>query len=133
VTLWECRNRGYNDIPEGANKIIPGGYGNGHPEIYHYVPYLRRLASRKKTGYDVYGRFGLEFAREIRRKAVELLRGQNHFVTVGASRRSAIANRWLKQHRRRFASTCPVTVISASGWWIILPSALVSSARAIER
>jgi hypothetical protein len=75
----QYRRQGYDSGAQDAVKIVPGGYVNGHPEIYHYLSHIRKAADRNEGGYDVFGRFGLDFAKEVRQKAVELLQGQRDF------------------------------------------------------
>lgn len=66
---------GYN-----TNKIKPGLYVPNGLGIYRYLPYLRGITKKK---YDVYGRFGLEFAGDIRKKAVNMLKRQKLFKYEG--------------------------------------------------
>ena len=64
--------------------VLPGGFIPNSQAIYEYLPHLRALADRKPKRYDVYGRFGLEFAGEIRRKACSLLAAQSEFHWEGS-------------------------------------------------
>jgi glycosyl transferase family 1 len=75
----QYRRIGYINVTPHHEKILPGGYINGSPYLYKYLGYVREHG--RKTGYttDVYGRFGLTFAREIREKAHRLLSEQKHF------------------------------------------------------
>ncbi len=75
----QYRREGYSRGEAG--KIVPGGYINGHPRIYEYLPHVRRAADSQTPRYQVYGRFGLQF--EARRKAVELLERQTEFRYEG--------------------------------------------------
>jgi hypothetical protein len=72
------RRQGY----DGSDKILPGGYVNGHPEIYKCVLFARACGAGPRL-YDVYGRFGSEFACEIRAKAVRILNEQREFKFEG--------------------------------------------------
>jgi hypothetical protein len=74
----QYRRQGY----DASDKILPGGYVNGHTEIYKYIPFARADAGRPSL-FDVYGRFGLEFAREIRIRAVRILNEQREFKFEG--------------------------------------------------
>ena len=58
---------------------MPGG-GN---ELYQFVPHVRTIRDRKSFSYDVYGRFNLGFATDIRQRAVRLLSEQNEFKYEG--------------------------------------------------
>jgi hypothetical protein len=69
-----------------SSHILPGGFVPNSDAIYEYLPHVRSLADRKLSCYDVYGRFGLEFADQIRRKACSLLATQNHFRWEGSLR-----------------------------------------------
>jgi hypothetical protein len=66
--------------------VIPGGFIPFKDAIYTYLPHVRALGDRKSYRYDVYGRFGLEFARDIRRKACSILASQNYFHWEGSLR-----------------------------------------------
>jgi Glycosyl transferases group 1 len=79
----QYRRDGYGFGKSDSRKLVPGGYVNGHPELYHYLPHVRRAGSRDRNRYDVFGRYGLDFAKDIRRKAVELLREQSDFRYSG--------------------------------------------------
>ena len=63
--------------------IIPGGFIPNSNLIYGILPYLRSIRDKKKFNYDVYGRFSLEFAKETRKKAVDLLNEQKYFAYEG--------------------------------------------------
>jgi hypothetical protein len=78
----QYRRSGYSKMPASA-KIVPGGYVNGAPYLYKYLDYIRAYGAQ--TGYtmDVFGRFGLTFAREIRENAHRLLSEQKHFRYCG--------------------------------------------------
>lgn len=70
----------------GSERVVPGGYVNPAGDYYRYLHGLRALRDRgdELARYDVYGRFSLEFAADIRRRAVELLRGQHDFRYEGS-------------------------------------------------
>jgi Glycosyl transferases group 1 len=68
----------------GTDRIVPGGYVNPSDDYYKYIPSLRSVRDHRPPDYDVYGRFGLSFAREVRRRAVEVLRGQSRFRYEGS-------------------------------------------------
>jgi hypothetical protein len=88
----QYRRRGYESSSSDAKKIVPGGYVNGHPEVYAFLPHIRAAAARNPDRYDVYGRYGLDFAVDIRRKAVGLLQGQSDFQYVGGVKKVRYSN-----------------------------------------
>lgn len=67
----------------GSAKVVPGGYVNPAQDFYKYVGWLRGVKDGRPPRFDVYGRFGLRFAAETRRRAVEMLRAQNRFRYEG--------------------------------------------------
>lgn len=75
----QYRRTGYAEVTRQHAKILPGGYVNGHRYLHKYLPYMRAYGARTGFTTDVYGRFGLTFAREIREKAHQLLSEQKHF------------------------------------------------------
>jgi Glycosyl transferases group 1 len=75
----QYRSRGYADVTSDSDRILPGGYINGPDHVYQYLGYLRAEAAKKEYTSDVFGRFGLMFAREIREKANQLLTEQKYF------------------------------------------------------
>jgi hypothetical protein len=68
----------------GSPTVVPGGYVPGRPYLYRYLPSLRRLKDRSAPRFDVYGRFGLSFAPDVRRAAVNLLQTQRRFRYEGS-------------------------------------------------
>lgn len=68
----------------GERNVVPGGYVTGNRSLYRHY---RRLRSLPRDGgkVDVYGRFGTKFSADIRRRAVELLRGQTRFEFTGGT------------------------------------------------
>jgi hypothetical protein len=75
----QYRPEGYGDA-----RVVPGGYLNASPDYYHYLPWLRSVKDRRPPRFDVYGRFGPQFARSTRRRAVELLQAQDRFRYEGS-------------------------------------------------
>jgi hypothetical protein len=71
--------QGYDDP-----RVVPGGYIAAKQSLYDNYCRLRRLRS-KHIHTDVYGRFGLRFAPEIRGRAIEILRAQNGFAFSGGT------------------------------------------------
>lgn len=70
--------RGY-----GFANVIPGGYVPDGKRLYQHLGNLRKLRQSGNFKFDVYGRFGLAYARETREKAVQLLSDQEHFAFEG--------------------------------------------------
>jgi hypothetical protein len=70
--------RGYD-----RENVVPGGYVCDSRKIYLHLARLRRLRDRRQFDFDVCGRFSTEFARETRRRAVDLLTNQPYFRYEG--------------------------------------------------
>ncbi len=68
--------KGYNDP-----RIIPGQYIPSETRLYSYLSWLR--SGQRQKSIDVYGRFGTKFGKEIRSKAVGMLREQSYFKFMG--------------------------------------------------
>lgn len=64
--------------------VVPGGYVPGRPYLPRYLGGLRHLRESGRARFEVYGRFGLSYAPEIRRQAVSLLRDQDRFRYEGS-------------------------------------------------
>jgi hypothetical protein len=56
---------------------------NASRDFYKHLGWLRALQDRSEPRFDVYGRFGAQFATETRRKAVGLLEKQTSFRYEG--------------------------------------------------
>ncbi len=67
----------------GDDRIVPGGYTTFSPNIYHQLRALRRIKDRSRPLFDVYGRFGLRYATEIRQKAIAAFNQQSDFQYEG--------------------------------------------------
>ena len=65
---------GYSD-----KRIVPGGYTNNSPHVYKYIPFLRSNVDKVNDKRDVYGRFGMRYASDIRKKAINILNMQMKF------------------------------------------------------
>ena len=70
----------------GFENVVPGGYIPNAVDIYGYLPRVRAMADQKSYQYEVYGRFGLGFAQEVRRKACSILESQKQFRWEGSLR-----------------------------------------------
>ncbi len=67
----------------GIDTVVPGGYVPDGKRLYHHLGNLRELRQQREFRFDVYGRFGLAYAREIREKACRLLSEQDRFEFEG--------------------------------------------------
>lgn len=67
----------------GVANIVPGGYVSDTVLVDWYARGPSRLRREQRFAYDVYGRFGLEFATEIRARAIGTLRSQSRVQFYG--------------------------------------------------
>jgi hypothetical protein len=68
-----------------SEKVLPGGYFHQFGRQWvRSLPHARRMRDARAFRYDVYGRFSSLFAREVRTRAVELLRDQRRFGFEGS-------------------------------------------------
>lgn len=67
----------------GVAHVLPGGYVPDSRQIYFKLNRLRRVREACDFRYEVYGRFGLDFAAGTHQRAVEILRAQNSFAFEG--------------------------------------------------
>jgi len=72
--------------------VVPGGYVPDGKRLYYHLKGLRKLRDSREYLYDVYGRFGLDYAREIREKAVNILNNQDKFPFEGGMKPVAYAD-----------------------------------------
>ncbi len=77
VLKFQFRREGY-----GLEHVVPGGYVPSRERFYRLLPGARRRAARPPR-FDVYGRFSLAYASDMRREAVGLLREQDRFGFEG--------------------------------------------------
>lgn len=70
--------RGY-----GRRNVIPGGYVPDGKRLYFHLKRLRRLRDKREYRFDVNARFSLNYAPEIRKKAIGLLSEQQKFGFEG--------------------------------------------------
>jgi hypothetical protein len=89
---WQYRRQGYADLTPNHSKVLPGGYVAGSTRLYKFLPHIRASATHRTYATDVFGRFGLTFAREIRQAAIRLLSEQKYFRYKGGL---AISNRYI--------------------------------------
>lgn len=64
--------------------VVPGGYVPFNRRLYSYLDAVRTIRDRGPQRFDVYGRFGADFATDIRSRAVHLLREQRRFRYEGS-------------------------------------------------
>jgi len=74
----QYRKRGY-----GIATIVPGGFVADSVLIDWYAARARRERERQQFQYDVYGRFGLNFASEVRNAALATLTNQSRVTFFG--------------------------------------------------
>lgn len=77
---------GYRVLGDDANKILPGGYVTSGSKAYSYMQSLRSRSNNSKD-FEVYGRFGLRYSRDLREKAIRALQTQTQFRYQGGARR----------------------------------------------
>lgn len=65
----------------GLDHVVPGGYVS-RPVLYRFLRAARRRRSQPPAS-EVYGRFSLNYAPELRRRAVETLQAQDRFGYEG--------------------------------------------------
>lgn len=64
--------------------VVPGGYVANDSDLYSYLPTLWDIQANQPDRYEVYGRFGAQFATAERRRALDLLNAQPHFQFEGS-------------------------------------------------
>jgi hypothetical protein len=64
--------------------VRPGGYVPASDAIYPRLRLLRARRGRPRFSYDVYGRFGLRFPSETRKRAFEILSSRQDFRYEGS-------------------------------------------------
>jgi hypothetical protein len=79
VFKMQCAAGGY-----GHPHVIPGGYVPGQTSIYRFQPALHRIRDHARPRFEVYGRFGAQYAQETRRRALQLLSAQRRFRFEGS-------------------------------------------------
>jgi hypothetical protein len=70
-----------------SQHVLPGGFVPGGNQLYRFLPYIRALRDKRIFSFDVYGRFGLEFAHEVRQKAINILAEQSIFRFEGGGKK----------------------------------------------
>lgn len=67
----------------GIENVLPGGYVTDSWRLYRSLRKMQRLRDGRNFQHQVCGRFGLDYATEIRSQAVEILKKQNKFQFSG--------------------------------------------------
>lgn len=67
-----------------SDKVVAGGYVADGKRLYLALNRLRRIRAKNTFDHDVFGRFSLDYAPDIRTKAHNLLKAQTKFVYGGA-------------------------------------------------
>lgn len=73
----------YDSQGYSPKHVVPGGFVPGGNELYRYLPYLRTLRDKGAFSYDVYGLYSYNFAVDVRKRAVDILRRQGTFRYEG--------------------------------------------------
>jgi glycosyl transferase family 1 len=71
----------------GRETIVPGGYVSDSMLVDWYARGPRRLRQRQRFSWDVYGRFGLQFATEVRTTAISALQNQDRVKFFGGGKK----------------------------------------------
>lgn len=87
----QYRNGGYGDPG-----VVPGGYVSDSMLVDWYARRPRQERDRQHFRWDVYGRFGLQFAADVRTKAIKMLEGQRRVRFFGGDRKVSFS-RFLKE------------------------------------
>lgn len=66
-----------------VDSVVPGGYVPDGKRLYLQLRKLRKMRDARSYLFAVNGRFGLDYSREIREKAVGILSSQNKFQFQG--------------------------------------------------
>lgn len=82
----QYRSGGY-----GERRIVPGGYVSDSMLVDWYARKPRRERDRQRFRWDVYGRFGLQFATDIRAKVMAMLEAQSRVRFFGGDRKVSFA------------------------------------------
>jgi len=67
----------------GSEKVVPGGFIQHRDALNRFLQRLRRVRDLRDFRYEVYGRFSLMFASEVRAEAVRRLSHQDRFAYEG--------------------------------------------------
>jgi Glycosyl transferases group 1 len=90
----------------GLERVVPGGYVAAKSPLYHNVRRLRGLRTLPAR-HQVYGRFGLRAAGELRSRALVALRADPRFEFVGGPSLSLYMQSLLEAARSRICIDLP--------------------------
>ena len=90
----------------GLARVVPGGYVAAKSQLYHNVRRLRGLRTLPAR-HQVYGRFGLRAAGELRSRALLALRAEPRFEFVGGPSLSLYMQSLLEAARSRICIDLP--------------------------
>lgn len=90
----------------GAEHVIPGGYVVSRPALYRFAGPARAAAGPRRR-YDVFGRFSLKHAPELRQEVVGRLRAQERFGFEGDVRLTGFAEYLTDAARARICLDLP--------------------------
>jgi hypothetical protein len=71
----------------GESRIVPGGYVSNSMLIDWYARGPQRTRDQQHFRWDVYGRFGTQFATDVRAKAIQMLQEQRRVQFFGGHRK----------------------------------------------
>lgn len=71
----------------GLANVVPGGFVPSGSRMYPILGHMRAVRDRRRFAFDVYGRFSLNYAPEVRGRAVALLDEQSRFGFEGGLKR----------------------------------------------
>ncbi len=71
----------------GREAIVPGGFVSDSMLVDWYARVPRRQRERQRFSWDVYGRFGLQFATETRTAAISALQNQDRVKFFGGGKK----------------------------------------------
>lgn len=80
----------------GFDNVFPAGYIPYEPNIYKWLMYLRHAKDKKHYCYDVYGRFGLDIATDVRSDVIKLLNSSKSLSFEGGGKKQRYS-RFLKE------------------------------------
>jgi hypothetical protein len=77
----------YADAGYADDRIVPGGYVHLDDLMYRMLPYLRWIRRRGAAQWDVNARFGSEFAKTVRARAMDRLAERRDWRVAGEGRK----------------------------------------------
>jgi hypothetical protein len=99
--------KGYDLSEQDRSKLRPGGYITGDRRLTPRLPAIREAARNAPPQFAVYGRFGLDFATEIRGAVVDLLRSDPALGYEGGMRKVPYRQSMLEASRSKICIDLP--------------------------